>query len=177
MSIYFLGLDCSTQSLTGIITDSTSIIYERSINFDKKLSHYNTANGVIILGDEKVVHSSPLMWVEALELLLYNIQNHISIKNIRAISGSGQQHGTVYLNNKFELALQALNPKKPIINKLKGSFSRETSPIWMDSSTSIQCEEIRNTLGGLKETIKITGSNTFERFSGPQIRNKPQLFI
>jgi len=170
MSIYFLGLDCSTQSLTGIITDSTSIIYERSINFDKNLPQYNTTNGVIILDDEKVVHSSPLMWVEALELLLYNIQNHISIKNIKAISGSGQQHGTVYLNNKFELALQALNPKKPIINKLKGSFSRETSPIWMDSSTSIQCEEIRNTLGGLKETIKITGSNTFERFSGPQIR-------
>ena len=170
MGIYFLGLDCSTQSLTGIITDSTSIIYERSINFDKNLPQYNTTNGVIILDDEKVVHSSPLMWVEALELLLYNIQNHISIKNIKAISGSGQQHGTVYLNNKFELALQALNPKKPIINKLKGSFSRETSPIWMDSSTSIQCEEIRNTLGGLKETIKITGSNTFERFSGPQIR-------
>ena len=170
MGIYFLGLDCSTQSLTGIITDSTSIIYERSINFDKKLPHYNTTNGVIILDDEKVVHSFPLMWVEALELLLYNIQNHISIKDIKAISGSGQQHGTVYLNNKFELALQTLNLKKPINNQLKGCFSRETSPIWMDSSTSKQCEEIRDNLGGLKETIKITGSNTFERFSGPQIR-------
>ena len=170
MSDYFLGLDCSTQSLTGIITDSTSIIYKGIINFDKELPHYNTTNGVIILDDEKVVHSSPIMWVEALELLLDKIQNHISIKNIKAISGSGQQHGTVYLNNKFERALKALNPKETIINQLIGCFSRETSPIWMDSSTSRQCEEIRNTLGGLKETIKITGSNTFERFSGPQIR-------
>lgn len=170
MSIYFLGLDCSTQSLTGIITDSNSIIYESSINFDKKLLHYNTTNGIIIIDDEKVVHSFPLMWVEALELLLNNIQNHISLSDITAISGSGQQHGTVYLNYKFEPALQALNPKEPIINQLKGCLSRETSPIWMDSSTSKQCEEIRDSLGGLKETIKITGSNTFERFSGPQIR-------
>jgi len=170
MSDYFLGLDCSTQSLTGIITDSTSIIYKGIINFDKELPHYNTTNGVIVSDDEKVVHSSPIMWVEALELLLDKIQNHISIKNIKAISGSGQQHGTVYLNNKFERALKALNPKETIKNQLKGCFSRQTSPIWMDSSTSRQCEEIRNTLGGLKETIKITGSNTFERFSGPQIR-------
>ena len=118
MSDYFLGLDCSTQSLTGIITDSTSIIYKGNTNFDKELPHYNTTNGVIILDDEKVVHSSPIMWVEALELLLDKIQNHISIKNIRAISGSGQQHGTVYLNNKFERALKALNPKETIINQL-----------------------------------------------------------
>ncbi|MFX1339403.1 MAG: xylulokinase [Promethearchaeota archaeon] len=170
MSDYFLGLDCSTQSLTGIIIDSTSIIYKATINFDEELPQYNTTNGVIVLDDEKVVHSSPLMWVEALELVFEKISNHISIENIKAISGSGQQHGTVYLNNKFTRTLQDLNPKEPIINQLKGCFSRETSPIWMDSSTSKQCEEIRTILGGLKETIKITGSNTFERFSGPQIR-------
>jgi xylulokinase len=40
----------------------------------------------------------------------------------------------------------------------------------MDSSTTKECEEIRHTLGGMEATIKLTGSNTFERFSGPQIR-------
>jgi xylulokinase len=110
------------------------------------------------------------MWVEALELLLHKLQNNISIDNIKAISGSGQQHGTVYLNTKFSQTLTSLNPKKPLKLQLRECFSRETSPIWMDSSTSKQCEEIRETLGGLEETIKITGSNTFERFSGPQIR-------
>ena len=170
MSEYFLGLDCSTQSLTGIIIDSTSIVYKNSINFDKDLPDYKTFNGVIRSDNEKVVHSYPLMWVEALELFLKNIQNDIPIDKIKAISGSGQQHGTVYLNNKFQAILNNLNTKKKLIDQLKVCLSRNTSPIWMDSSTSKQCEEIRNKLGGMEETIKLTGSNTFERFSGPQIR-------
>ncbi|TFG26184.1 MAG: carbohydrate kinase [Promethearchaeota archaeon] len=175
MSEYFLGLDCSTQSLTGIIIDSTSIVYTTSIIFDKELPHYKTINGVIASDDEKVVHSYPLMWIEALELLLKKIQNNVPIKKIKVISGSGQQHGTVYLNNKFKRVLNNLNSKQPLIDQLKECFSRNTSPIWMDSSTSKQCQEIRDALGGMENTIKITGSNTFERFSGPQIRKFYQI--
>lgn len=171
MSEYFFGLDCSTQSLTGIIIDSNSIIYRKNINFDKELSRYNTKNGVVIFDDEKIVHSYPLMWVEALELLFKKlIRDKIPIEKIKAISGSGQQHGTVYLNNKFEDALKNLIIGKPLIHQIKDTFSRKTSPIWMDSSTTKQCKEIREFVGGMERTIKLTGSNTFERFSGPQIR-------
>ena len=171
MREYFFGLDCSTQSLTGIIIDSNSIIYRKNINFDKELSRYNTKNGVVIFDDEKIVHSYPLMWVEALELLFKKlIRDKIPIEKIKAISGSGQQHGTVYLNNKFEDALKNLIIGKPLIHQIKDTFSRKTSPIWMDSSTTKQCKEIREFVGGMERTIKLTGSNTFERFSGPQIR-------
>ena len=171
MREYFFGLDCSTQSLTGIIIDSNSIIYRKNINFDKELSRYNTKNGVVIFDDEKIVHSYPLMWVEALELLFKKlIRDKIPIEKIKAISGSGQQHGTVYLNNKFEDALKNLIIGKPLIHQIKDTFSRKTSPIWMDSSTTKQCKEIREFVGGMERTIKLTGSNTYERFSGPQIR-------
>jgi xylulokinase len=170
MSNLFLGLDCSTQSLTAVIIDEKSIKYRYSINFDTDLPHYKTNNGTIITEDKKIVHSYPLMWVEALDLLFDIILKDISIKDIVAISGSGQQHGTVYLNKYFESILQNLNSVQSLKNQLSVCFSRQTSPIWMDSSTSKQCEEIRNVLGGMKETIIITGSNTFERFSGPQIR-------
>ena len=171
MREYFFGLDCSTQSLTGIIIDSNSIIYRKNINFDKELSRYNTKNGVVIFDDEKIVHSYPLMWVEALELLFKKlIRDKITIEKIKDISGSGQQHGTVYLNNKFEDALKNLIIGKPLIHQIKDTFSRKTSPIWMDSSTTKQCKEIREFVGGMERTIKLTGSNTFERFSGPQIR-------
>jgi len=171
MSKFFLGLDCSTQSLTAIIADLNDIIYRTSIIFDDDLPHYDTQNGVIVFDDPKVVHSYPLMWIEALELLFERfIKDYIPLGNIKAISGSGQQHGTVYLNEKFEMALQNLNPKKSLGEQINSTFSRKTSPIWMDSSTTKQCDEIREYLGGREGTIKLTGSNTFERFSGPQIR-------
>jgi xylulokinase len=56
------------------------------------------------------------------------------------------------------------------VKGLRGVFSRKTAPIWMDSSTATECAEIRNALGGLKATAQRTGSDTFERFTGPQIR-------
>ncbi|MFX1393505.1 MAG: xylulokinase [Promethearchaeota archaeon] len=171
MTDYFLGLDCSTQSLTAVLIDDNSIFYKQSINFDDDLPHYVTQNGTLIFDDPKIVHSYPLMWVESLDLLFEKfIQDEISTESIKIISGSAQQHGTVYLNDKFERVLHNLNPDKPLVKQLEHTFSRKTSPIWMDSSTTIQCNEIREQLGGMEAIIKITGSNAFERFSGPQIR-------
>ena len=173
MSNLFLGLDCSTQRLTAVIIDydAGKILYKFKINFDTDLPQYNTKNGVIICDDKKVVHSYPLMWVDALELIFNQfVQKSVPIEEIKAISGSAQQHGTIYLNKQFEKRIQSLNIEDSIVSQLRDTLSRNTSPIWMDSSSSKQCEEIRKSLGGVIETIKITGSNTFERFSGPQIR-------
>jgi len=173
MSDYFLGIDSSTQSLTGIIIDfnSGSIVRTYNINFDKELPHYNAQKGVVVFEDDKVVHSYPLMWIEALEILFEKLVNdNIRIGQIKAIAGSGQQHGTVYLNQAFEEVLRNLNPNISLVKQFEGTFSRMTSPIWMDSSTFTQCQEIREALGGMTATINITGSNIFERFSGPQIR-------
>ncbi|MHA2184997.1 MAG: xylulokinase [Promethearchaeota archaeon] len=170
---YFLGLDCSTQSLTGTVIDSRKkkSITSYSISFDKELPQYKTQNGVYISNGGKVVHSNPLMWIEALELLFNRfIQLNLPLDQIKAISGSGQQHGTVYLNNSFESILKKLDSHHSLVIQLENVFSRKTSPVWMDSSTTKECEEIRHTLGGMETTIKLTGSNTFERFSGPQIR-------
>jgi xylulokinase len=170
---YFLGLDCSTQSLTGTVIDSRKkkSITSYSISFDKDLPQYKTQNGVYISNGGKVVHSNPLMWIEALELLFNRfIQLNLPLDQIKAISGSGQQHGTVYLNNSFESILKKLDSHHSLVIQLENVFSRKTSPVWMDSSTTKECEEIRHTLGGMETTIKLTGSNTFERFSGPQIR-------
>ena len=121
----FLGLDCSTQSLTAILIDfdSSKIIYRHSINFDEDLPHYQTQNGVIILDDNKVIHSYPLMWVEALDLIFEKMKNdEIPINEIKAISGSGQQHGTVYLNSKFEGMLKKLDFKKSLFSQYKSNL-------------------------------------------------------
>jgi len=173
MARLFLGLDSSTQSLSGIVIDldARKVVCEKSLNFDKMLPQYGTSNGTLRDKNPLVVHSPPLMWVEALDVLFAQMkQDGVKLGQVLAIAGSGQQHGSVYLNNKAAGALGNLNPSKSLKDNLAGIFSRPTSPIWMDSSTAAECAEIREALGGIKATAQATGSDTFERFTGPQIR-------
>lgn len=173
MGRLFLGLDLSTQSLSATVIDydTRKIIYETSVSYDKDLPHYGTQNGVLNNQDPKVVHSPPLIWVEALDLLFENLcKENVPLCDLLAISGSGQQHGSVYLNNSAARTLSSLNPSRSLAENLQDIFSRKTSPIWMDSSTSMECEEICQILGGFKAVSEATGSTTFERFTAPQIR-------
>jgi xylulokinase len=173
MGKLFLGLDCSTQSLSAIVIDhdSRQIVYTNSLNFDEALPHYGTRNGVLRGDDPLVVHSPPLMWVEALDMLFGRMNKEgVPLGEILAISGSGQQHGSVYLNRSAPTTLTGLNAAEPLVESLCGVFSRTTSPVWMDSSTGAECVEIRNALGGIKAMAQTTGSDAFERFTGPQIR-------
>jgi hypothetical protein len=45
------------------------------LNFDASLPQYKTTNGVFRQADPTVVHSSPLMWAEALDLLFQQMKN------------------------------------------------------------------------------------------------------
>jgi len=70
------------------------------------------------------------------------------LSQVRGVSGSGQQHGSVYIG-------------------ADGNFSRPTSPIWMDCSTGAECAELEARFGALVRDA--TGSPATERFTGPQI--------
>ncbi len=173
MARLFLGLDSSTQSLSTVIIDldQRKVVYEKSLNFDRTLPQYKTQNGVLPNRDPLVKHSSPLLWSGALDAMFAAMKSDgVALGEILAISGSGQQHGSVYLNASATKALAGLNPTKTVVENLRGVFSRPTAPIWMDSSTARECVAIRQKLGGLKKTATATGSDTFERFTGPQIR-------
>jgi len=173
MGKLFLGLDSSTQSLSAVVIDldANKVIYEKSLNFDQALPEFKTKNGVLPNRDPLVKHSSPLLWAAALDLLFAQMKkDKVALNKILAISGSGQQHGSVYFTEKAAETLASLDPKKSLVENLDGVFSRKTAPIWMDSSTAKECAEIRKKLGGIKFTASRTGSDTFERFTGPQIR-------
>ena len=173
MANLFLGLDSSTQSLSAVVIDRDRhrVVYEKSLNFDRDLPEFKTRNGVRPHRDPLVKHSLPLLWAAALDRLFAEMkQEGAPLGEIRAVGGSGQQHGSVYLNDRAAGRLAGLNPAKSLEQNLRGIFSRTTSPIWMDSSTSKQCAEIRRKLGGITAMAQATGSDTFERFTGPQIR-------
>lgn len=169
----YLGIDASTQSMTGLIIDTAAgrILAEKSINFDAHFGRaYGVTNGVLHLGDG-VVHSAPLMWVEALDLLLQSLrEDGHDLSQIETVAGSGQQHGTVYLNDQAAAALAGLSPSRPLRDQLAGIFSRATAPVWMDTSTAAQCRELEEAMGGRQALLELTGNTAFERFSGPQIR-------
>ena len=173
MGKLFLGLDSSTQSLSAVVIDldANKVIYEKSLNFDEALPQFKTKNGVLPNRDPLVKHSSPLLWAAALDQMFAQMKkDKVALNKILAVSGSGQQHGSVYLNEKATAALANLDPKKSLVENLDGVLARKTSPIWMDSSTAKECAEIRKKLDGIKYTASRTGSDTFERFTGPQIR-------
>ena len=171
----YLGIDSSTQSLTGVVIEvdakARRVVAEASLNFDQDLPHHGAKNGVLPNADPRVAHSPPLLWAEALDLLFPRLKAQgVPLSKIHAIAGSGQQHGSVYLVKGTEEALRRLDPARPLVEGLRGLFSRETSPIWMDSSTARECREIEKALGGAQALAQLTGSRAFERFTGPQIR-------
>jgi len=171
---FYLGLDSSTQSLSAVVIeiagDRRRVVHTESFIFDTALPQYGTQHGVLPSADPRVAHSSPLMWAEALDLMLARVSKAIDVGRIAAIAGSAQQHGSVYLNRSATDVLASLDASHSLVDQLRSVFSRAESPIWMDSSTSDECAEITKAVGGEGVLTRRTGSRAFERFTGPQIR-------
>ena len=167
---FFLGIDVGTQSIKGILIDPLSGKFSApvAVNYGKELEKYGSPDGFLPSKDPALRHADPLMWLDALDMLLGKMQKiGLPMEQVCGISGSGQQHGTVYLNEYFTEALAALKPEYTLAQQLASSLSRKTAPIWMDASSSIQCAKLQEKF---KHSLKSkTGSNAAERFSGPQI--------
>jgi len=169
----YLGIDSSTQSLSATVIDlrSGQVIAETSVNFGLDLPQYNSPSGFIPGGEHGVVHSDPLMWLDALDLCLQRLkESDFDLSQVKSLAGSGQQHGSVYLKPCFGEMLASLSTEESLKNQLAGCLTRQTSPIWMDSSTSEECAEIATTVGGNEGVCQRTGSIMIERFTGSQIR-------
>lgn len=168
----FLGLDSSTQSLTAVLIDleSGQISCQRSVNFGTEFPQYQSPSGFIPGGADGEVHANPLMWLEALDLLFFKLSKIADLSKVKMIAGSGQQHGSVYLDATFQNRLAGLDPSSNLLSQLSPALSRATSPIWMDTSTGPECAELTAALGGAGEICQRSGSIAIERFTGPQIR-------
>ena len=171
----YLGLDSSTQSLTAILVDADGdtrrVVFERTLEFDAEFPAFGTSHGVVN-GPYGTVTAPPLMWVAALDRMLAIVVREagMDLAQLAAISGSAQQHGTVYLAAHAIDTLESLDPSDPIVPQLGGIFTRSQSPVWLDRSTPGQCAAIEAALGGAEALARLTGSRACERFSGPQIR-------
>lgn len=168
---HYLGLDSSTQSLSALVvdTDLGKVVLEETVNFGADLPEYSSPNGFLANPDPKVKHSNPLMWVAALDALLSRMRARgYDLGQVSALSGAGQQHGSVYL--RAPIPTPSWSASVPLADQVQPLLSRASSPIWMDSSSGEECGEIASAVGGDDEVVRLTGSRAIERFTGPQIR-------
>ncbi len=152
----YAGLDCSTQGLSAVVIDvegsRRDVVFRSSLSFEDDLPEFATRHGVLPSAEPGVVHAPPLMWATALDRMLGRLAEGVDRSRLRALSGSAQQHGSVY---------SGPSPRH---------LTRQTSPVWMDSSTGPECREIEAAAGGPAALAQLTGSRAFPRFTGPQIR-------
>ncbi|RYD48703.1 MAG: carbohydrate kinase, partial [Verrucomicrobiaceae bacterium] len=167
----FLGLDSSTQSLTAVVIDPSNgkITCQLSVNFGADLPQYQSPSGFIPGGQNGEVHANPLMWLDAMDLLLGKLSEATDLSAIKCLAGSGQQHGSVYLDASFDERLAGLNVSENLSSQLSPALTRQTSPIWMDTSTGAECAEIT---AAVEVSIQIgevwrvrAGESWLERFS------------
>jgi xylulokinase len=165
----FLGLDSSTQSLSALVVDTArgAVVLEESVNFGKALPEYGSPHGFIPNEDARIKHANPVMWAHALDVLLSRLKaGGFDLGSIAGVSGAGQQHGSVYLRR----SMKGWVADAPLHQQLGPLVSRATAPIWMDASTSEECREIAEAVGGEPAVVKISGSRAIERFTAAQIR-------
>lgn len=178
----FLGFDFSTQQLKVVAIDGDlEVILQSSVQFDSELPEFRTRGGVHIHEDKLTVTSPALMFVKALDVLLEKMRSAgFDFSRVRAVSGSGQQHGSVFWRKGARQTLKHLDPQKHLHLQLQECFALQDCPVWMDSSSSDQCQFLEEAVGGAQRLADVTGSRAYERFTGSQIakiyRSKPEEF-
>nr|CAD7597348.1 unnamed protein product [Timema genevievae] len=169
-------------SLKGVvINNDLQILHETQVQFDTDLPEFRTHGGVVTAEDGHTITAPTLLWVKALDLLLDQLKlAGADYTSIAAISGTAQQHGSVYWQRGARHTLQSLEASKFLHEQLARSFSTPNSPVWMDSSTTAQCRQLEQAVGGAQKLAEITGSTAYERFTASQIaklsQTKPSVY-
>ncbi|KAK4039919.1 hypothetical protein C8A01DRAFT_16155 [Parachaetomium inaequale] len=179
----YLGFDLSTQQLKAIVVQSDlTVVSDAKVDFDQDFgSKYNIKKGVLVNEDEGEVFAPVAMWLESLDLVLQRLQDkNTPLNRIRGISGSCQQHGSVYWSRQAEALLGALKSDKPLVDQLKDAFSHPYAPNWQDHSTQQECDQFDAKLGSADRLAAVTGSAAHHRFTGTQImrlrRKLPDMY-
>ncbi|KAI1116983.1 xylulose kinase-like protein [Nemania sp. NC0429] len=180
----YLGFDLSTQQLKAIVIASDLVVIsEAKVDFDADFgAKYGVRKGVRINEEEGEVFQPVAMWVEAVDLVLSRLRERgCPMGRIQGISGSGQQHSSVYWSGDAEAILKGLDPGRSLLEQLDArAFAFEFAPNWQDHSTQRECDDFDGHLGGPQKLADVSGSSAHHRFTGTQIlrmrRRRPQVY-
>lgn len=184
---YAMGLDSSTQSLTGIILDidTGEVVWQKSLDYavDERLNHFGISFSDYIVPPRVPGEADqpPRMYLASLDALFNDLKAaEVDQSSVVVINVSGQQHGHVYLNSRapklFDALKNASSAESNLVSLLGDTFSYGTAPIWKTSNTTRQAGELRDGVGGKRSMIEISGSDSPLRFTGAVIRRVGQEF-
>ena len=171
-TVYSLGMEFSTQSVKLVLLDlhKKEVVLTSKFDYDTTFPLYKTNGGVLQCSDSKIRHTSPYLLIEALDYAFQSLLHQkINLSEIYAIKVDAMQHCTVYTNSSFKQKLGLLNHNKQLLEQLKSTISRQTSPIWEDRSTIKEVEILTDILkkeGGINN---LTGNRAELRFPASQI--------
>ncbi len=142
MRSLLLGIDSGTQSTKALVVDARD---------GKVLASAAQAYDLIPNLPAGAKEQHPHTWRDATASAIRRAlrQAKASGSEVKAIGVSGQQHGFVPLDEDGEV----IRPAK----------------LWCDTSTTSECEEIMQKLGGLKPTIKALGNAVLPGFTASKI--------
>jgi xylulokinase len=113
----------------------------------------------LISGDDGSREQHPAAWVNAIVACFANIDPTLR-RNVRALAVSGQQHGFV----PVDAAGEVLAPAK----------------LWCDTSSSAECVEIMDAVGGAQRSIAIAGNPILAGYTASKLpwtrKHRPEVY-
>ena len=126
-----------------MIDENLAVVQIEAVRFDDL--GFGTTDGYTAEGE--TVTAPTAMFLKAYDQLFPKF-NRETLSRIHGISASGQQHGSVFWKSGAINKLSNMDAEKSLLENLGDSFSKNNSPIWMDSSTTSFCKELEEALGG-----------------------------
>src|SRR5437879_4724464 len=142
MRTLLLGIDSGTQSTKALVVDARD---------GKVLASATQEYDLIPNLPPGAKEQHPHTWREAVASGIRRSlrQAKAVAAEVKAIGVSGQQHGFVPLDSNGEV----IRPAK----------------LWCDTSTTAECEEIAEKLGGMKKAIRAVGNAVLPGYTAPKI--------
>jgi xylulokinase len=142
-----------------VVASDLSVESEAKVDFDGDFgSKYGINKGVFVVEKEGEVYAPVAMWLESLNLVLDRLKEKTDLGRIKGISGSCQQHGSVYWSREAGTLLPELQSDKSLVDQLEQAFSHPYAPNWQDHSTQAECDQFDATFETAERLAAVTGS-------------------
>jgi len=141
MPSFFVGVDSGTQGTKTVVVDAGGrVVGSASVSY-----------GLIEGLPRGHMEQHPETWADAMKQTMRGALKDAKVDpaGVRAVGVSGQQHGFVPLDEDGAV----IRPAK----------------LWNDTSTAEECSELTEALGGVEETIRLTGNSVKPGYTAGKI--------